>query len=334
MRSPHHWLLPTSRPGSPRQRNGPHQGVRLPAHLWSHPGPSAQVVRVAPNAAQGTAPTHQLQSTLTLLQPRSLLVPRGQPQMARRGLPRCMDPTSMAIPLPCPPNQSDTNRKMSAWRATAHSTLPVSSSTFDGLHSPTGSHTDGTESAFLHHLNSLGSQQSQTVANYICQKQALDGFNLYQSELQPSRISCSRTQQSYSHCPQPSWIPPHVEYLGMFTSRPSSPHLTIDQAHSIFKLAAGCQALGVKLAKEFQVLSGLEAMHCNSIQGTAHKTLTLGHSAWEATYSAILRNGVSEAECEATTHCLHSEADAAWKEMHEVMYNHQLQYSGALGPVS
>ena len=109
---------------------------------------------------------------------------------------------------------------------------------------------------------------------------------------------------------------------GMFTSGPSSPKLTIDQANSIFKLVAECQALSIKLAKQFQVLSGLEAMHCNSIQGTVHKTLTLGHSAQEAAYLAILWDRVSKAECEAMTHCLHSEADATWKEMHEVMYNH------------
>ena len=117
---------------------------------------------------------------------------------------------------------------------------------------------------------------------------------------------------------------------GMFTSGPSSPHLTVDQANSIFKLAAECQALSVKLAKQFQVLSGLEAMHRNLIQGMAHETLTLGHSAQEATYSAILQDGVPKAECEAMTCCLHSEADAAWKEMHEVMYNHQLQYDQQL----
>ena len=117
---------------------------------------------------------------------------------------------------------------------------------------------------------------------------------------------------------------------GVFTSRPSSPHLTIDQANSIFKLASECQALGVKLGKQFQVLSGLEAMHCNSIQSMAHKTLTLGHSAQEAAYSAILWDGVSKAECEAMTLCLCLEADAAWNEMHEVMYNHQLQYDQQL----
>ena len=57
-----------------------------------------------------------------------------------------------------------------------------------------------------------------------------------------------------------------------------------------------------------------------------HETLTLGHSAWEATYAAILRDDIMEAECEATTHRLHSKADATWKKMHEVMYNHQLEY--------
>ena len=117
---------------------------------------------------------------------------------------------------------------------------------------------------------------------------------------------------------------------GVFTSGPSSPHLTVDQANSLFKLATECQALSVKLAKQFQVLWGLEAMHCNSIQGMAHETLTLGCSAREATYSAILHDRVSEDEHEATTRHLRSEADAAWKEMHEVMYNHQLQYDQQL----
>ena len=104
---------------------------------------------------------------------------------------------------------------------------------------------------------------------------------------------------------------------GIFTSGPSPPHLTIDQAHSLYKLAAECQVLGVKLAKKFQVL--LEAMHCNSIQGTVHETLTLGHSAREAVYFTIIQDRVPDDECEATTHCLHSEANATWKQMHEVM---------------
>ena len=64
-----------------------------------------------------------------------------------------------------------------------------------------------------------------------------------------------------------------------------------------------------------------------------HETLTLGHSAREAAYSAILQDVIMEAEREATTRRLHSEADAAWKEMHEVMYNHQLDYDRRLAAV-
>ena len=112
----------------------------------------------------------------------------------------------------------------------------------------------------------------------------------------------------------------------MFTPGPSSPHLTINQANSLYKLTTECQALGIKLAKKFQVLLGLEAIHHISIQGMAHETLTLGHSAWEAAYSAIMWDRVPDDKHEVMTHRLHSEADAAWKEMHEVMYNHQLQY--------
>ena len=115
-----------------------------------------------------------------------------------------------------------------------------------------------------------------------------------------------------------------------FPSRPSTPWLTIDQANSIFGLVSKCQVLGVKLAKDFQVLSGLEAIHHNFIQGIAHETLTLGHSAWEAAYAALLWDDITEAEHKAMTHHLCSKADAAWKKMHEVMYNHQLEYDWQL----
>ena len=127
-----------------------------------------------------------------------------------------------------------------------------------------------------------------------------------------------------SHHVWSTWPP------NLFPSRPSTPWLTIDQANNIFGLASECQALGVRLAKDFQVLSGLEAIHCNSIQGMAHETLTLGHSIQEATYMAILQDNIMEAEHEATTRCFSSEADAAWKKMHEVMYNHQLEYDRQL----
>ena len=116
----------------------------------------------------------------------------------------------------------------------------------------------------------------------------------------------------------------------LFPSGPSTLRLTIDQANSIFGLVSECQVLSVRLAKDFQVLSGLEAIHHNSIQGTVHEMLTLGCSTREATYEAILWDDITEAECEAMTRRLHSKADTAWKKMHEVMYNHQLEYDQQL----
>ena len=210
---------------------------------------------------------------------------------------------------------------------TFNSTLPVSSSTFDGLHSPTGYHSNGTEllptSITSTPLGLGGPRQWQTMSDknrhLIASIYTSSNFNLpgYPAA-GPSNLTPTVPSLARSHHVSSTW-PTNV-----FTSGPSSPHLTIDQTNSIFKLAAECQALSVKLAKQFQVLSGFEAMHCDSIQGTAHETQTLGCSAWEATYSAILWDRVSKAEHEAMTRHLCSEADATWKEMHEVMYNHQL----------
>ena len=206
---------------------------------------------------------------------------------------------------------------------TLNSTLPVSSNTFDSLHSPMGSYSDVTEplptSITSTPLGFGGSRQWQTMSDEsrhsVASIYTSWNFNLpgYPA-VGPGNLTATVPSLAGSHHMLSTWPP------SMFTSGPSSPHLTIDQANSIFKLVAECQALGIKLAKEFQVLSGLEAMHCNSIQGMAHETLTLGRLAWEAAHSAILQDRVSEAECEAMTRHLCSEADTAWKGMHEVMY--------------
>ena len=114
--------------------------------------------------------------------------------------------------------------------------------------------------------------------------------------------------------------------LDAFPSGPSAPRLTIDQATNLFGLVPECQALGVRLAKDFQMLSRLEAIQRNSIQGTVHEMLTLGCSARKAAYAAILLDNIMDAEHEAMMCRLHSEADVAWKKIHKVMYNHQLEY--------
>ena len=73
-----------------------------------------------------------------------------------------------------------------------------------------------------------------------------------------------------SHHISSTWSP------DAFPSSPSALHLTVDQATSLFGLASKCQALGVRLAKDFQMLLGLEAIHHNSIQGTAPTRLFYG----------------------------------------------------------
>ena len=210
-----------------------------------------------------------------------------------------------------------------------NTTLPISSSMFDSFCSPTGSFSDVTEplppSITLTPLVQAGPRHGCTTSADSRHSTASLftslNFNLPSYPAIGLRsLTPSVPSIAGSHHVSSTWPP------SLFPSRPSTPQLTIDQANSIFSLASECQVLSVKLAKEFHVLLGLEAIHCNAIQGTAHETLTMGCSTQEAAYSAILRDDITEAEREATTRHLCSEVDAAWKEMHEVMYNHQLNY--------
>ena len=214
-----------------------------------------------------------------------------------------------------------------------NSTLPISSSGFDSFCSPMGSHSEATElhppSITLTPLGLGTPRQWQSTSEesrwLLASLYASPGFKLPGQLIAGlGNVTLSIPSLTGSHHMSSTW-PTSILMPG-----PSYPHLTIDQANSLYKLATECQVLGIKLAKKFQVLSGLEAMCGNSIQGMANETLTLGHSAWEAAYFAIIRDRVPDDECEATTCCLHSEADVAWKEMHEVMYNHQLHYDGQL----
>ena len=214
-----------------------------------------------------------------------------------------------------------------------NSTLPFSSSGFDGFHSLTGSHSNVTKlqppSITSTPLGLSAPRQWRTTSkesrHSLASLYTSPGFNHPGYPVAgPDNLTPSIPSLAGSHHVLSTWP------TGVSTSGPSSPHLTIDQVNSLFKLATECQALGVKLAKQFQVVSGLETMHCNSIQGMAHETLTLGHSAREAAYSAILWDRVPDDERKAMTCCLCSETNVACKEMHEMMYNHQLQYDGWL----
>ena len=212
-------------------------------------------------------------------------------------------------------------------------TLPIGSSILDTFHSPTGSLSDMIEplapSITSTPLGKVGPREGQTTSSDSRHSSASLfaswSFNLpgYPS-MGLGSLTSSVPSIAGSHHISSTWPP------NLFPSGPSTPWLTIDQANSIFGLVSECQALSVRLAKDFQVLPGLEAIHRNSIQGMTHEMLTLGHSTLEAAYTAILWDDITEAECEATTCRLHSEADAAWKKMHEVMHNHQLEYDWQL----
>ena len=212
-------------------------------------------------------------------------------------------------------------------------TLPISSSTMDTFRSLMGSLSEVIEplvtSITSTPLGKVAPREGWMISSDSRHSSASLfaslGFNLPSFPSMGLRsLTPSVPSITGSHRVSSTW-PPNA-----FPSGPSTLRLTINQATSIFGLASKCQTLGIKLAKDFQMLSGLEAIHRNSIQGMAHEMLTLGHSAQEAAYAAILWDDIMEAEHEVMTCRLHSEADAAWKKMHEVMYNHQLEYNQRL----
>ena len=71
------------------------------------------------------------------------------------------------------------------------------------------------------------------------------------------------------------------------TSSPAMQTVSTEQSTEIFNLAAGCQALSTELAKQFQTLSGLEAMHCTVAQATSHETINTWWMAWNVAYSIL-----------------------------------------------
>ena len=214
-----------------------------------------------------------------------------------------------------------------------NTTLPLGSSTMDTFLSPMGSLSEVVEllapSITSTPLGKAGHREGRMISSDSRHSSAsLFASSSFNMPGLPSvgfgSLTPSVPSIASSHHILSTWPP------DSFPSGPSALRLTIDQANSIFSLASECQVLNVKLTKDFQMLSGLEAIHHNSIQGMAHDTLTLGCLARKAAYVAILRDDITEAECEATMHRLHSEADTAWKKMHEVMYNHQLEYDRRL----
>ena len=121
-RSPCHQPHPTGKSGSLQQPSSPHTGQWLLIHLQSLPRLNALAARAIPNKARDAAPTPQLQSAQTLLQPRNPPAPKSQPQTARRSLQRPAVLTSAAICLLPLLGQPDANGEIFTWKTLVWST--------------------------------------------------------------------------------------------------------------------------------------------------------------------------------------------------------------------
>ena len=110
-------------------------------HLQSPPRLNAPAARAGPNEAQDAAPTPQLQSAQILHPPRNPPASRSQPWMTSQSLQRPAALASTAICLLPPQGQPGHKRRDLRMEdsSTVDTTLPISSSMFDGFHSPTGS---------------------------------------------------------------------------------------------------------------------------------------------------------------------------------------------------
>ena len=83
------------------------------------------------------------------------------------------------------------------------------------------------------------------------------------------------------HVSDSIWQPPGL------TFPPATQILNMEQSTEIFNLVVECQASSTKLAKQFQTLSGLEAMHCATAHATAHKTINARQMAQNMAYSIL-----------------------------------------------
>ena len=127
-----------------------------------------------------------------------------------------------------------------------NSTLPISSSGFDSFCSPMGSHSNVTKlqspSITLTPLG-LGTPRqwrstSEESKHLLGSLYTSPGFNFPEHPVAgPRNLTPSIPSLTGSHHMSSCWP------TSVFTSGPSSPQLSINQAKSLFKLAAECQAV-------------------------------------------------------------------------------------------
>ena len=205
--------------------------------------------------------------------------PRGSGHSSKTSTPKCPDSTSAKTPphpqestWDCPakspparssrkhgcspsPTMESTENKRSVLSVmdsgTVDTTLPICSSTFL---SPTGSLSKVVDllapPITSTPLGKVGHREGQTISSNSRMSSTLlfasSSFNIPGlPSLGLGSLTPSVPSIMGSHHISNTWP------LDTVSSSPSAPHLTIDQATSLFGLASECQALGVRFAKDF-----------------------------------------------------------------------------------
>ena len=71
-------------------------------------------------------------------------------------------------------------------------------------------------------------------------------------------------------------------------------------------------------------------MHHSMAQATAHETINVGWMAQNTAFSILPDDQTQDKKHEETLQQLHAEADNAWKDTNDLVFNHQLHYDGQL----
>ena len=276
--SPHRVAAPDMAMEPPKTRHSSSKG----GAPWGSGCNSKTSTLKCPDSTLAKTPPHPKESTLNC--------PAKSPQA-------CSSQKRGRSPSPTTESAENKQRGLSMMDSgTVDTILPLGSSTFL---SPMGSLSEVVEplapSITSTPLGKAGHREGQTISSDSRMSSASlfasSSFNIPGLPSMGFRsLTPSVPSVAGSHHISSIWPP------DTFPSGPSAPHLTVDQATSLFGLACECHALGVRLAKDFQTLSGLEAIHHNSVQGMAHERPTFWHLAHEAAYAAILWDNITDAE--------------------------------------
>ena len=105
--------------------------------------------------------------------------------------------------------------------------------------------------------------------------------------------------------------------------------LNAEQTAGLYQLATECQTLGSELAKQFNTLCRLEALHHAAAQATTHEIVLSRCQACSAAYGVAAATQQAN-EQELTLCGLCKEAKKSWKGANNIIFSHLLKYDSEL----